>query len=137
MNLMFNPWAYESKKSPKMSVREKLLLASLPLFLVALTYFGGIHRDKLAKEDDIKGRQEYVRLEKLADIDGNDSLSDVEKKLLCSRIDQNIPIDTSYLARPYREWSYCMSNPPAFFGSEVRTRIEKAITTYESDASRK
>ncbi len=132
MNLMFNPWRYESKYK-KFKFWE---LASIPVILASLfglCYLASIHRDKIDKKDDAIGRQKYSQLLKLADVDCNGSLSDTERKLLCSRIDQNLDQYTSPSARPYEVWSYCMANPPLLFGGKVRNRIEKAIEMYESD----
>ena len=136
---MNNPNNLWYSKVPKTSLREKCgLLVGVPVGIAAFftfLHFTGKHLDTVQKIDDTAGRAVYTNLVKAADIDGNRVLSDMEKKLLCSRMNQYLSESTPPIARPYLEWSYCLTNPPLFFGGEIRKRAEKAIEIYHRDAS--
>ena len=134
-----NPYNLWNAPVKKMSRKEILqMVVGIPTGLAAIfafLHFTGKHFDYVQKLDDAAGRTAYTHLVKAADIDTNGILSDMEKKLLCARMDKNIPSHTSPIARSYHEWSYCMAHPPLFFGGDVRKRAEKALEMYRRDTS--
>lgn len=91
-----------------------------------LLYEVSIFKDKQLQREAKKAQQQYSILEKLADVDGNGKIFDIERTLMFERLDKNN--DYHYDL----DWRVIQANSN-FWDYRETMRIEKAIKLYKHD----